>query len=274
MRFKLISATALMSVGIVSAYTVQTVPKGGTLFRSPHSQSSFQNPNQISASRKGAVAAARLYMLATKQPPDQQQEQQEKSDDSDKTLDSSETAAVTGTVNERLMAELQAASKKEKFGTRSPMGEKLSLFGSFRSSKTDEERQAAIEEARDLNGVNPIIALTGSVVALGGAYGLWMITNVLAEYFALNPVSSDIYFIQRVSSVFRNVVMGFFSLASGFFGVTGLGIFLLGVRVSYGVITGELDPTPIPKKNASPELEEIPNVWDLMMNKKPGRGRR
>jgi len=61
----------------------------------------------------------------------------------------------------------------------------------------------------------------------------------------------------------------------GFFLVTGLGIFALGVRVAYGVFTGELDPTPI-KRNpiagvGKSEDVVMPNVWDLMMNKKPTR---
>ena len=71
--------------------------------------------------------------------------------------------------------------------------------------------------------------------------------------------------------------MGLFSLASGFFGVTGMGIFAMGVRVAYGVAKGELDPTPVTKKSSGGGEDEIqlPNAWDLMMGKKPGRrGRR
>ena len=33
---------------------------------------------------------------------------------------------------------------------------------------------------------------------------------------------------------------------------------------------GELDPTPIVKKKDNNQVE-MPNVWDLMMNKKPNR---
>ena len=180
------------------------------------------------------------------------------------------TAAATGTVNERLLAELQEATDKEKFGTRSALGKKLGL-DTFKSDKTDAERAAAVAAARDLNGVNPLVALAGSVVALGGAAGLWWLTNWLGAFFAFHPVDTDVYFIQRASLVFRNVVMGLASLASGFFGVTGLGIFLLGVRVAYGVAIGELDPTPIKNNKSTKELE-MPNVLDLMMGKKPGRG--
>ena len=52
--------------------------------------------------------------------------------------------------------------------------------------------------------------------------------------------------------------MGVSSLASGSFGVIGLGIFLLGLRVAYGVATGELDPTPI--KQPKSEKIVLPGV--------------
>jgi hypothetical protein len=189
--------------------------------------------------------------------------------------------ALTGTVNERLMAELESARLKEQFGARSgssPRAKKQRRFGldQYRTDrKSEEERLAAIEEAKNLNGINPVVALGGAAVAFGCAALLWTLTDFLAGYFAVRPVEniSDIYFIQRVTAVFRNVVMGLVSLASGFFGVTGFGIFLLSIRVAYGVITGELDPTPIESKSATTK-EELPNVWDLMLNKKPGRTRR
>jgi len=179
--------------------------------------------------------------------------------------------AATRTVNERLLSELQEATNKEKFGARSSMGKKMGL-SSFASTKTDEERKQAIEEARNLNGVNPAVAIGGSLFALAAAAGLWALTNFVAEFFALHPVSSNVYFVQRATSVFRNVVMGLLSLASGFFGVTGLGILMLGIRVAYGVITGELDPTPI-KKSRKEEVE-MPNVWELMTGSTGRRGRR
>lgn len=178
--------------------------------------------------------------------------------------------AATNTINERLLSELEEATQKEKFGARSAAGRKLGLVDGYgRARKTDEEVEEAIARARDLNGVNPVIALTGSLFALGVAAGLWYATSQLGLYFLQNPVDTDVYFVIRVTSLVRNVAMGLVSLASGFFGVTGLGIFLLGVRVAYGVITGELDPTPI-KQNKT-DKSKMPNMWDLMTNKKPSR---
>ena len=184
---------------------------------------------------------------------------------------SDDGTAATKTVNERLLAELKAAENKEKFGPKSAAGKKLALVDGFgRPRKTDEEIQAAIEAARDLNGLNPIVVLVGSFFALGVAAALWYATQQLGFFFALHPVDTEVYFVIRASQVVRNVAMGLISLASGFFGVCGLGIFLLGVRVAYGVTTGELDPTPI-KQNQQKEKIDMPNVWDLMLNKKPNR---
>ncbi|CAB9527708.1 expressed unknown protein [Seminavis robusta] len=187
-------------------------------------------------------------------------------DDANNKSSESEEEAATGTINERLMAELQQAADKEKFGT-SKSGKRMNLPA--RPRKTPEEQEAALAEARNLNGVNPVVALGGGLFAFAVAAGLWYATNELGNFFALHPVETDVYFVQRLASVFRNVAMGLVSLASGFFGVTGMGIFLLGVRVAVGVAKGELDPTPI--KKSKQQQSEMPNVWDLMMNKKPSR---
>uniref|UniRef100_A0A7S4N355 Uncharacterized protein n=1 Tax=Odontella aurita TaxID=265563 RepID=A0A7S4N355_9STRA len=187
-------------------------------------------------------------------------------------------SASTNTVNERLLAELEAAQEGTKYGKRSKLGQKIGA--AFRSERTDEERQKSIEEARNLNGVNPLVALGGAVFALGMAALLWSGTGFLGDWFLTHPVGDDApYAFVRATAVFRNAVMGLSSLASGFAGVTGLGLFLLGVRVAYGVATGELDPTPIKKgrggKGGGREDVVLPNVLDLMMNKRPDRrGRR
>jgi len=197
------------------------------------------------------------------------EKKKDEKDDKDAKNESMTTAA-TNTINERLMAELQDAEETERFGSK---GKKMSLVDGYgRTRKTDAEIKAAIAEARDLNGVNPVVAIVGSFFAFGVAAALWVGTNKLGGYFASHPPETEVYFVLRTAQVFRNVVMGMISLASGFFGVTGLGIFGMGVRVAYGVMTGELDPTPI-KTRTTPvkETVDVGNMMDLMMNKKPGR---
>jgi hypothetical protein len=201
---------------------------------------------------------------------------------SDEPNNGTQKKAATGTVNERLLAELKEAENIEKYGTRSKLGKKMGL-GAFRSTKTEEERKASIEEARNLNGVNPATTIIAGFVALGMAAIVWAMTDAIAEYFALHPIDDEttVYFVARIQAVVRNIVMGGFALASGFCGVTGIGILLLGIRVAYGVAKGELDPTPLPSTQSSSlsseeqqSVLELSNVWDLMLNKSQKRGRR
>ncbi|KAL7486419.1 hypothetical protein ACHAW6_012021 [Cyclotella cf. meneghiniana] len=185
-------------------------------------------------------------------------------------VDSPEKAA-TNTVNERLLQEIRAAADAQKYGSNADGKRKRDIFAEFRSQKTEEERRRSIEEARDLNGVNPLVCIGGAAFAWICAGGLWMFTTYLGVLFASHPMETDVYFLQRVAGVFRNVVVGLTSLASGFFGVVGVGIFLLGVRVAYGVLVGELDPTPIKRKG---EEVVLPDVWGLMMGGNRRRGKR
>jgi hypothetical protein len=185
----------------------------------------------------------------------------------------SQGSAKTNTVNERLLAELQAATEAEN-GPKTKMGEKFK--GAFKyTDKTDEEREAALEAARDLNGVNPIVTILASFFAFGMAFGFWNLTQFFAAQFLTHPVPADApYAFVRAAGVVRNAVMGLSSLASGFSAVSGLGVFLLGCRVAIGVFNGELDPTPIKNNSMKNNEIEIPNVLDLMMNKKPNRKRK
>ena len=169
--------------------------------------------------------------------------------------------AKVNTVNERLMKELEEAQEMEKYGKK---GKKGKFEFRYAPEKTEEERLAALEEARNLNGINPLICIGGAIFAGVVSAALWSATGYIGEVFATHPVETDFYTVQRLAGVFRNVVIGIVSLASGFFGVTGLGIFLLGIRVAYGVFTGELDPTPIVNSKSSKEQPQILNIWDFM----------
>ena len=228
-----------------------------------------ENPERV-VNLSGRETLNKLGEASTATTTDEQDQQQADND-------GKKIKAKVNTVNARLMSEIQK-SEEQLFAPKSEFAKKSGkVFSTFRSEKTDEERQRSIEEARNLNGVNPLVALTASAAAFAGAAGLWFVTGYLAALFATHPITTDVYALQRLFSVFRNLVMGLSSLASGFFGVVGMGLFLLGVRVAYGVSTGELDPTPIVKKNpltgmAEKPGDQVPNVWDFMLGKKKRDG--
>jgi len=199
--------------------------------------------------------------------------------------------AKTNTVNTRLAAELEqamgskgaqfvpAATQDKSEGGTAPSepGKLFKMLSTDGKGKTEEQRQKRIDEARDLNGVNPAVAAIGSASALAVGFLIWQATISVSTFFAMHPVDTDIYTLQRLSGLFRTVVVGATALASGFFGVCGLGLAGLAVKVAAGIAAGELDPTPIVKKRTGIEIVRgeraegdvgVPNILDLMMGKK------
>lgn len=99
------------------------------------------------------------------------------------------------------------------------------------------------DQKEDLNGINPVSTITFSVVPMAMCFALVQVTSWLSANFAIDQVDSDVYPIQRGAVVARNLVVGISSLATGFTGVIGLGLFAMGVAVAVGVAKGELDPS-------------------------------
>ena len=100
----------------------------------------------------------------------------------------------------------------------------------------------------DLNGINPATTLLFSLLPAAASYVFLQISNYLTANFATQLLSSELYPVQRIAVVVRNLVVGLTTLAGGFCGIIGVGLFALGVTVAVGVAKGELDPS---KDNAT-----------------------
>ena len=101
--------------------------------------------------------------------------------------------APRGTVNDTLLAEIEEANK------------------GFRV----EAPQVDEREDVDISDVNPIQSVLSGVAALATAYVFWLAVGFAANSFAEHPVDSDIYAIQRISTVMRTVVLGLGTLLTG-----------------------------------------------------------
>ena len=95
----------------------------------------------------------------------------------------------------------------------------------------------------DLNGINPFIPLLSSIIPFIFAYLGFQLSAYLTAHFAVGFLASDIYTLQRIAIVVRNIVVGISTLATAFSTIIGFGLLALGVTVGVGVIKGELDPT-------------------------------
>ena len=119
-----------------------------------------------------------------------------------------------------------------------------------RMVQRDAPQLALPQRTEDLNGINPVTPLVFSTVAIAMSFVAWQISAYLSAHFAIDYVTSEIYPVQRLAIVSRNIVVGISTLASGFSGVVAIGLILLGITVGVGVAKGELDPTP---KDAPPQ---------------------
>ena len=95
----------------------------------------------------------------------------------------------------------------------------------------------------DLNGINPLIPLFSSTVPFTFAYFGFQLSSYLSAHFAVGFLASDIYTLQRIAIVARNIVVGLATLATAFSAIIGFGLLALGLTVGVGVLKGELDPT-------------------------------
>ena len=117
--------------------------------------------------------------------------------------------AAMGTINDKLLAEIEEAKK------------------GFRV----EAPQVDEREDVDISDVNPVQSVLSGVAALATAYVFWLAVGFAAESFAEHPVDSEIYAIQRISTVMRTVVLGLGTLLTGITAFAGVGLLALGGKV-------------------------------------------
>ena len=78
------------------------------------------------------------------------------------------------------------------------------------------------------------------------SYFAWQFTGAAAEYFAEHPMDSAFYFVQRLSSLARVVVVGLGALGTGVSAIAGAGQLALAVQVAIGIAQGEVSRHPPP----------------------------
>lgn len=110
------------------------------------------------------------------------------------------------------------------------------------SDDYSDHRETEKAQDHNLNGIQPWAPFLFSVVAAGLSAGGWTVSSYMAEHFAVKFVHSDIYQVQRAAIIGRNLVVGIGTLFTGFSAVIAVGLVMLGVVVTVGVLKGELDP--------------------------------
>lgn len=130
--------------------------------------------------------------------------------------------AKTGTVNKRLLNVIDAELKV------------------VQDNKAPEATELS-EDDTDLNGINPIQPLGAAAFAGIVSFLFWRITIGLANTLNNVHLDTDFYPAKRIFGIASTAFVGITALGAGVIGVTAIGLLGLAARVTFGVVTGELD---------------------------------
>lgn len=109
------------------------------------------------------------------------------------------------------------------------------------SDREEVEFSRTLASVQALSRANPASALIGSVGAAVMSSASWALLQRTIELAMLYPMDERIYIVQRITTVVRTGLVTIFALGAGICGVTSVGLLLLAVRVSYGMVTGEFN---------------------------------
>jgi hypothetical protein len=88
-------------------------------------------------------------------------------------------------------------------------------------------------KASTTSKLTPLRCFTGALVAGTIAVLLYQATGGVATTFALHSVQSDNFIVMRMSAAVRTLVIGMFALATGVFGMAGIGLGGLGFQLLF-----------------------------------------
>ncbi|MBE9066897.1 DUF3082 domain-containing protein [Leptolyngbya cf. ectocarpi LEGE 11479] len=112
------------------------------------------------------------------------------------------------------------------------------------SSSKPSSSSAPKAGAAGKKSVTPLSCFTGATMA--GVLGMlcYRMMVAIATTFAAKPVVSDNTVVLNISVAVRTLVVGIVALGAGVFGITAVGLFLLGIQTLIKKFTNQTVETP------------------------------
>jgi hypothetical protein len=125
----------------------------------------------------------------------------------------------------------------------------------------------------DLNGINPLTPLSSAAFAGFISFLFWRITIGLATAFNNVHLETDFYPAQRLFNIASTAFVGITALGAGVIGVTAVGLLGLTMRVTLGIMSGELDPNKqrveAPRPPFPVDSQGLPKITGAWYDVKP-----
>jgi len=85
----------------------------------------------------------------------------------------------------------------------------------------------------DKQEVTPLKCLLSSVFAGVMAFGVYHLMSAIITTYSTKPIVSDNIFVLKLTIAVRTLVIGVAALGTGVFGFVALGLFLLGLQITF-----------------------------------------
>ncbi|MEP0910548.1 DUF3082 domain-containing protein [Leptolyngbya sp. GB1-A1] len=79
----------------------------------------------------------------------------------------------------------------------------------------------------------PLRCFTGSAIAAGFAYVLYLLTQSIVSSFAAKPLSSTNMLAARIGAAVRTLVVGISTMGTGIFLIAAIGLLALGIQLVF-----------------------------------------
>jgi hypothetical protein len=83
------------------------------------------------------------------------------------------------------------------------------------------------------DNVTPLNCLMASLVSSGLAVAIYSLMSAIVQTYADKPAVADNEFVLRITVAVRTLVIGIAALGTGVFGFVAIGLFLLGLQVTF-----------------------------------------
>jgi hypothetical protein len=83
------------------------------------------------------------------------------------------------------------------------------------------------------DNVTPLKCLMASLVSSGLAVAIYSLMSAIIQTYADKPAVADNEFVLRITVAVRTLVIGIAALGTGVFGFVAIGLFLLGLQVTF-----------------------------------------
>jgi hypothetical protein len=85
----------------------------------------------------------------------------------------------------------------------------------------------------DRDKVTPLKCLVASIISGGLAFGIYSLMSAIVQTYANKPIVADNEIVLRITVAVRTLVIGVAALGTGVFGFVAVGLFLLGLQITF-----------------------------------------